>query len=311
MLAAPPGRTALPTVALLLAGGAGVAGAVQARVNGQLRVALDDALLAAVVSFVGGLVLVGAVAAGRPASRAAWSRVRDVPVWQRAGGLSGALLVGVSAAAVPVLGVALLTLGLVAGQTVGGLLVDRVGLGPGQAHRLAPPRVAGAALCLVAVGLAGPGGAGEADPVLLVLVLLAGLGLSVGAALNGRVRATTGDVAVTTTLNFLVGLGALVLGLVLRLLHSGLPSPSWPGPGSWWLYTGGVLGVGFVSVAALVVRSLGVLRMNLAIVSGQVIGALALDLVVPLGPVRIGAATVAGVALTLAAVGVSGLGGRR
>ncbi|MCW2608564.1 MAG: EamA-like transporter family protein, partial [Frankiales bacterium] len=95
MLAAPPTRSSLPAVALALAGVAGLAGAVQARVNGELRVALDDALLAAAVSFVGGLVLVGLVVLVRPASRAALGRVREVPVWQRAAGLGGALLIGV------------------------------------------------------------------------------------------------------------------------------------------------------------------------------------------------------------------------
>ena len=311
MLDAPPGRQARTGPALALAGAAGVAGALQARVNGELRVAVDDALLAAVVSFVGGLMLVGLAVLVRPSSRAALARVRLVPVWQRAGGLGGALLIGVSAAAAPVVGVALLTLGLVAGQTVGGLVVDRAGLGPGGSRPLDAARVTGAALCLAAVALAAPGGAGHADPLLLVLVLLAGLTIAVGAALNGRLKATTGDAAVTTLLNFAVGLAALLVGLALHTARVGLPSPDWPGPGSWWLYTGGVLGVLFVTVAAVVVRLLGVLRMSLAIVAGQVLGAVALDLLLPLGPVRVGAATLLGAALTLVAVGVSGVGGRR
>lgn len=310
MLEAPPSRAALGP-ALALAGAAGVAGALQSRVNGELKVALGDALLAAAVSFLGGLALVAVAVLARPSSRAAWGRLREVPLWQRSAGLGGALLIGASSAAAPVLGVALLTLGLVAGQTVGGLLVDRAGLGPGGGHPLDGARIAGAALCLAAVALAAPGGVGDADPLLLVLVLLAGLAIAVGAALNGRVKATTGDAGVTTLLNFAVGLVALLVGLAVHTASEGLPSPDWPGPGSWWLYTGGVLGVGFVTVAAVVVRQLGVLRMSLAIVAGQVLGALALDLLVPLGPVRVGAATVLGAALTLLAVAVSGLGGRR
>lgn len=302
-------RTPSVPVALAAAGAGGALVALQARVNGQLRVALDDVLVAACVSFVGGLLLVAAVVASRPAAREALGRVREVPRWQRLGGLGGALLIAASAAAAPVVGVALLTLGLVAGQTLGGLVVDRSPLGGGRP--LTPARVAGAVLCLGAVALAAPGGAGEADPLLLVLVLLAGLLVSVGAALNGRVRATTGDAGVTTLVNFGVGLLALLLGLAVHLAVSGLPDPDWPGAGSWWLYTGGALGATFVAVAAVVVRTLGVLRMSLAVVSGQVLGALALDLLVPLGPVRVGAATLLGAALTLVAVGVSGLGGKR
>ena len=311
MLDAPPARQVPTAPALALAGSAGVAGALQARVNGELRVALDDVLLAAVVSFVGGLLLVGLGVGLRPSSRAAVARVRLVPLWQRAGGLGGALLIGVAAAASPVVGVALLTLGLVAGQTVGGLLVDRVGLGPGGGRPLDAARVTGAALCLSAVALAAPGGAGDADPLLLALVLVTGLTIAVGAALNGRVKAATGDAAVATLLNFAVGLVALLAGFAAHTARVGLPSPDWPGAGSWWLYGGGVLGVVFVGVSALVVRVLGVLRMSLAIVAGQVLGALALDLLLPLGPVRVGVTTVLGAALTLVAVGVAGLGGRR
>jgi transporter family-2 protein len=95
----------------------------------------------------------------------------------------------VGAAAAPEIGVALLTVGLVAGQTSGGLVVDRLGLAPGGAHGLTLPRIAGALLCLVAVGISVLGeGAREAAPLLLVVVVLAGFAISVQQALNGRVR---------------------------------------------------------------------------------------------------------------------------
>ncbi|MCU1693075.1 MAG: hypothetical protein JWM64_2166, partial [Frankiales bacterium] len=123
MLAAPP-RRAAERSALLAAGAVGAGVALQSRVNGELQVALDDTLLAACVSFVGGLLLVTGVVLSRPCSRKALARVRQVRGWERLGGLGGAGLIAVGAAAAPRLGVALLTLGLVAGQTVGGLAVD-------------------------------------------------------------------------------------------------------------------------------------------------------------------------------------------
>lgn len=304
-----PDRTATLPLAAAVASGALVA--LQQRVNGELKTALDDALLTALVGFGIGLVVLVAVVAARPASRTAVRRVKQVPWVQRLGGLGGASLVAVGAAAAPEIGVALLTVGLVAGQTSGGLLVDRFGLGPGGAHALTAPRVAGAALCLVAVGISVLGqGAREADPVLLVLVVLAGFAISVQQALNGRVRRTTGDAGVATLVNFTVGTVALALGLLVSVLLTGIDVGSWPGWDRWWLYSGGPMGAAFVAVAALVVRQLGVLRLGLAVIAGQLVGALLLDVTLPVHGQGVDVLTVVGVALTLVAVAVSGRASR-
>jgi transporter family-2 protein len=209
--------------------------------------------------------------------------------------------------------VALLTVGLVAGQTSGGLLVDRLGLGPGGAHLLTAPRVAGALLCLVAVGLGSLGrDARDADVLLLVLVVLAGLLIALQQALNGRVRRTTGDAAVATLLNFVVGTAALGLVVLLSAaVRGGLADGDWPGPDRWYLYLGGPIGAAFVAVAAVVVRRLGVLRLGLAVIAGQLLGALAVDVALPATEGGIALTTVLGALLTLVAVAVSGLGMRR
>ncbi|HVM26184.1 MAG TPA: DMT family transporter [Mycobacteriales bacterium] len=300
------------TLALGAAGVSGALVAAQQRINGQLGVDLQDALLAALVSFTTGLVAVVLVVLARPAARRALAAVRDVPWWCRLGGLGGATLVAVGAAATPQIGVALLTVGLVAGQTTGGLVVDRVGLVPGGSHLLTLPRVAGAVLCFVAVALGSLGrDARDADPVLLVLVVIAGFLIAVQQALNGRVRRTTGDAAVATLVNFVVGTAALGLGFALAAAARGLPAGNWPGPERWYLYLGGPIGAGFVAVAAVVVRRVGVLRLGLAVIAGQLVGALVLDLLLPATGRPVAAATLLGAALTLVAVGISGLGVRR
>lgn len=297
------------TAALTVAGLSGALVAVQTRVNGALAEELGDALLAAVVSFATGLIAVAIVVAARPAARSALSDVRRVPWWTCLGGLGGATLVAVAAFAAPRIGVALLSVGIVAGQTTGGLLVDRVGLGPGGDHQLTVPRVVGAVLSLVAVGVSVVGrGAGDANPVLLVLAVLAGLLISVQQALNGRVRRITGNAAVATLVNFVVGLAALLLAFGVAGLFRDFAVDSWPG--SWWLYTGGVLGATFVAVAAVVVRTLGVLRLGLAVIAGQLLGAVALDVVTPAADHGVAAGTLIGVALTFVAVGITGRGVR-
>jgi transporter family-2 protein len=302
-------RTATLALAAAVASGAVVA--LQQRVNGELKTELGDALLTALVSFGTGLVAVVLLVLARASSRAALRRVRQVPWVQRLGGLGGASLVAVGAAAAPEIGVALLTVGLVAGQTSGGLVVDRFGLGPGGSHGLTAPRVAGAVLCLVAVGISVLGeGAREAAPLLLVLVVLAGFAIAVQQALNGRVRLTTGDAGVATLVNFVVGTVALGLGVLVHATVAGLDVGAWPGAGEWYLYTGGPMGASFVAVAAIVVRRLGVLRLGLAVIAGQLVGALLLDLLLPVHDEGVELLTVVGVALTLVAVAVSGRGAR-
>lgn len=297
------------TPALAVAGLSGALVAVQTRVNGGLADELGDALLAAVLSFGTGLVAVALVVAARPAARSALRDVRRVPWWTCLGGLGGATLVAVAAFAAPRIGVALLSIGIVAGQTTGGLLVDRAGLGPGGGHRLTLPRLVGAVLSLVAVGVSVAGrGAGDANPVLLVLAVLAGLLISVQQALNGRVRRITGNAAVATLVNFVVGLVALLLAYCVVGLFRDFAVDSWPD--SWWLYTGGVLGATFVAVAAVVVRTLGVLRLGLAVIAGQLLGAVVLDVVTPAADNGVAAATLIGVALTFIAVGITGRGVR-
>jgi transporter family-2 protein len=304
-------RSTATTLALVATVVSGSLVALQQRVNGELGVVLDDALLAALVSFGTGLVVVVAVVVARPRSRAAVAAVRRVPWWARLGGLGGASLVAAGAAAAPRIGVALLTVGLVAGQTTGGLVVDRAGLGPGGTHLLTWPRLAGAALCLVAVAIGTLGrSSGRAEPVLLALVVGAGFLIALQQAFNGRVRMATGDAGVATLVNFVVGTTALGLAVAVAVAVRGLPTGEWPGADRWYLYLGGPIGASFVAVAAVVVRRLGVLRLGLAVIAGQIVGAIAVDLALPANKDGIAPATVLGAVLTLVAVAVSGRGVR-
>lgn len=278
--------------------------AVQTRVNAELAVELGDALLAAVVSFAIGLAAVVIAVLARRSAREALPLVRGVLGWQVLGGFGGAALVAVAAYATPEVGVALLSVAIVAGQTSGGLLVDRLGVGPGGVHGLTGLRILAALLCLLAVGVGLTGdGAAKADPVLLGLAVGAGVAVAFQAALNGRVRRATGNVAVATLVNFVVGLGALLLAyLAVGLLRGGWAAPSWPGAGQWVVYTGGLLGAAFVAVAAAVVRVLGVLRLGLAVIAGQLLGAVLLDVVLPATADGVAVATLVGVALTFVAL---------
>jgi transporter family-2 protein len=292
-------------VALAAAVASGAMVALQQRVNGDLSVSLDDAVLAAVVSFGTGLLMLLALLAVRPSSARKVRRLSSMPWHWRLGGLGGASLVAAGAAAAPKIGVALFTVGLVAGTTLGGLAVDLVGLGPGGHHPASGPRLGGAALGLVAIVVSAAEGLRSADAGLLLGVVAAGCLVSYQQAVNGRVRSAT-DAVVATFQNFVVGLTALLIGLGARALSVGVRAQHWPGWDHWWLYLGGPMGASFVALAAVVVKRLGVLRLGLAVTAGQLVGGILLDL-----DRGVAAATVLGAALSMTAVVVSGLGRSR
>ncbi|MCU1600303.1 MAG: hypothetical protein JWO22_1012 [Frankiales bacterium] len=274
--------------------------ALQQRLNGELGADLHDPLLAAVVSFGSGLLLISVLVLRR---LDALSRLTQVPWWSRLGGLCGATLVAVGATAAPKIGIALLTVGLVSGTTVAALLVDRAGLGPGGSRPLTPGRLGGAALCLFAIGLSAREGLRAASPLLIALVVLAGGLISLQQAVNGRVRAAT-DATVATFVNFIVGTTGLLLALTVKAVVFDVHADRWPHEP--WLYFGGLIGCAFIAMAAVTVGTLGVLRLGLSTTAGQLIGGVLLDL-----DRGISAVTAVTVGLTLVAVGISGLSRQR
>ena len=291
--------------ALLVTALAGGLLSCQARVNGELSSKLGGgsahAVVAAAVSFsVGTIVLVVAtVATG--AWRGAFSNGRP-QWWECIGGLGGAALVASSAAAVPLVGVALLSVMVVAGQTTGALVVDRVGLGPGGKHHLSASRVAGAFIAILGLGAATVGAPKGALTIWLVLAVV-GSGVLVAAqqAVNGRLREHTGQAVVAALISFLGGTAVLLLGWAVLAILGAIHGLPWPG--EFWLYLGGFGGAIYIALSAATVKRLGVLQFSLASIGGQLAGGVILDLATPAGHVRKGA--MLAVLLTVLAVAIS------
>ena len=126
------------------------------------------------VAFVATLAIVLATRA-LPRARARLRALGRPPAWYFLGGLGGAALVLVSAAAAPEVGVALLTVALVCGSTGGSLPVDAAGLGPAGRRPITLPRVAGVLLAIAATALSALGARGDPDVLLLALALGGGL----------------------------------------------------------------------------------------------------------------------------------------
>lgn len=316
MIARAPSPQRMPAwLALAAAALIGVMTALQARINGQLGARLDDGFVAAVVSFGSGLAILIVLSVALPAGRRGFGRlvsgVREggIPWWMLAGGAAGALTVATQGLAVGLIGVSLFTVGVVAGQTVNGLILDRVGYGPAGVVAVTIPRVLGGALALAAVGLAlvGDGLAGVPWWMLL-LPLLAGAGIAWQQATNGRLRQRVGTPLTATLANFAGGTALLAIAAAVNV---GVAGPPQPFPDEPWLYVGGAIGVAYIFLAAAIVQYTGVLLLALGSVVGQLLTSIVLDALWPApaspGPLQ----ELAMVAVALASVVVAAVPWRR
>ncbi|WP_241988477.1 DMT family transporter [Cryobacterium sp. TMT1-3] len=312
-----PAASAVPVwLALVFSVLIGALYAVQSRVNGELGHQIGDGFTAAVISFGSGLVILtlGLIVfqRGRRGLQLVARAVKSKHLswWHLLGGLAGALFVLSQGLVAAPLGIALFTVAVVAGQTVSGVLMDRFGIGPGGRRPLHASKIVGAVLALGAVAFTVSGELrGSGALWLLALPLIAGIGQGWQQAVNGQVRVTAQSALTATFLNFLTGsialvLAALVHGLLVGFALEGLP-------GNPWLYTGGLIGCIFIAGAALVVRTTGVLMLGLCIVAGQLVCALALDLLAPTQGHPLGVTTIIGTALALVAVVIAAVRWRR
>jgi transporter family-2 protein len=288
-------RTALP---MLAAVGAGAALSLQSYLNGRLGRSLGSGEVAALINNTTAVVIAVAIALPLGAIPRALRRLGEVRVWYLLGGVGGAMLVTAGAVGAPILGVALLSVALVCGQTSGSLFADRLGLSPAGRHDATPARIAGAGLAVTAVGVSAFGARHGVHVGLLIFAVAAGVAVALQQAANGHLARTTGEPLFACIVNFIVGIALLT---VAAAIVTGLSPPhGWSG--SPLLYGGGVLGAGIATILVVVVSRVGVLRLMLAVTAGQAAAGLAIDLVAPAHAGSVTALTVAGVVMAFAAV---------
>ncbi|MDE9367118.1 DMT family transporter [Luteipulveratus sp. YIM 133132] len=298
-----------------LAGGvvSGALLAVQSRMNGALSVHSGQPVEAALWSFGSGLVVLSLMVLLVPRIRAG---VREIGRavrggrlrwWQCIGGAAGGLLVAVQSWSVPLVGVAVFSIGVVGGQTLSALVVDRAGLGPAGVQHITPARVAAAALAVVGVVVSSTAHSGGHEVSLLPAAAAFAVGLLLAAqqAVNGRVNQVTGQPMSTTWQNFLVGLVVLLAVAGYQAAVSGGP---WdlPTGSPWWAWFGGVLGIGVIGIMAWAVGEIGVLVFGLVSVAGQLLAALVLDLLDASTRDEVGGRLVLGLLITLVAAAGAG-----
>ncbi len=337
----------VPFVALAVLGGVLVA--IQGRINGTLAGYLDDAFLTAVISFGGSLLVITLAFIASRRAREAYRRVlraafakpvtvnagapvaaggdggvavavretsaprRRLRWYHLLGGLGGAFFTLSQGLTIGTLGVAIFIVALVAGQSTGSLLVDKLGLAPSGKLPVTLGRAAGPVLAIGATVISVAGYFDEpAGLWLAVFPFVAGAGQSVQQAINGHVRGAASapvvagakeahapGIIAATFQNFVFGFAVLLAAYGIELLIRGPIHGAFPTNPVWYL--GGPLAVGFISIAAAVVHRIGALLLALGMITGQTVGALVIDLITGYQP---GPTTYVATVLTLAAVSI-------
>ena len=290
-------------ISITLAFIAGVAATLQAGISGQLAKELNDGIMAALVSNIGGTIFTGLFLLNPEVRRKCKKLFQDVvsgkfAKWQLLGGVAGAIYISTASSTVSIIGTGLFTVVLVASQNMSGIVVDRFGLSSGSRKKITPKRSIAAAIGIAAVLLSVTDFQGKILWIPIVAVVMAGVAVTVQFALNGRVTKAANS-QVSAFINFPMSMITVCITLFVMNLF-GKTWNTWPN--QWWLYTAGFLGAVVVFLAAATIRTLGVLLFGLASVAGQLITSIALDVILPNANINVGWALISGAGLMLLAV---------
>jgi transporter family-2 protein len=275
----------------------------QAFLNGRLGVALGTPELAGAICVAVALMpllALGTANGSISAARRAWSTGQRPRHWHWIGAFCAAAPIIILAQATPRIGVAAVTVAMVAGMATGSLILDARGLVPGGARPVTRRRVVGASLALAAVILAALGSGDDIAVGLFLLTIATGVAVAGVQTAIGHLAETFDDI-VGATLSFA---GAMPLTIVAWLVATGGRVPGGWDPSAAELLGGGLLGAVLTVLVARVVSSIGSLLLTLTLVAGQSAAALAIDVVAPVGAGP-GALTAISLVLVFTAVLVS------
>ncbi len=274
-----------------------MAATLQASVSGQLAYELNDGIMAALISNIGGTIFMS-LFLFNPEVRNKFKKLFKLVVekkfakWQLLGGIAGAVYISTASSTVSIIGTGLFTVVLVASQNLSGIFVDKFGFSSGK------KRLWAMSIGIVAVFFSVSEFNGEILWIPIIAVVFAGLAVTMQFALNARVTKASNS-QVSAFINFPMSMLAVTITLILMNLF-GKDWNSWPS--QWWLYSAGILGAIVVYLAAAVVRTLGVLLFSLATVAGQLVTSIFLDVLMPNANINVGWALIFGAALMLFAV---------
>ena len=112
---------------------------------------------------------------------------------------------------------------------------------------------------------------------LLAAAAFVGLLVPAQAAMNVRIRAHAGHPFAGTAINFWVGSAALAVIVAATWFWGHKFDGRGMAQAPWWAWLGGFIGVGFVTCTVLVVPKTGNAAFTVAVIFGQMLGAVLLD----------------------------------
>jgi len=110
---------------------------------------------------------------------------------------------------------------------------------------------------------------------LVMLLTVAGMGLTLQQAVNSRLRGAVESPVLSALVSFLVG--AIVLGLLSALGVFGRGKLTGLSTLPWWAWTGGLFGAFYVTLAVIGVPRVGAAVVICCAVFGQLLAALVMD----------------------------------
>lgn len=289
---------------------AGALTSVQSRANGELSVDLHNALGAAIVSNLIGWAILWAILLGRRSNRAGFKKLMqavktgELPWWNLLAGMAGAFYVSMQSISVPQIGVAIFTICVIGGQTASSLLVDKIGFSSNGKQHITWPRVFTAIMTMIAVTVAVYPQFGKSNFRFFTVILCIAVGVvgSFQFAMNSKINHVAERAIVTTWFNFFIGTFFIAIALGVDIAKGATIGHL---PHNPWAYIGGPCGLIFIAVAANVVKSMGVLNFVLFSVTGQLVGALLLDWLIPAHKGALSGYLIAGTAITLGSMALA------
>jgi transporter family-2 protein len=274
--------------------------AVQARVNSGLGQEIGSGILAALVSFSIGLLIISiatfASSKNRSALLSTLFKFKDssIPVWLSIAGMLGGIYVIMQGVVAGLIGIALFSIGVVAGSALSALLLDGNGLLGLTKRKIGLSRLAGTALAFLGLVVASDIANYSFTPLIL-LPFAAGIGIGFQQAMNGLFGTLAQSAVIPTFFNFIAG--TIFIALALLVVEGFSVPASWPT--NPLLYLGGVVGVIFIFMQVVVLPKIGALSMGIAMLVGQLSGSFLLDLLVPIANRAVTMSTLLGIVLAM------------
>ncbi len=288
----------LPAIFAAVVGGSFMA--VQARVNSGLGQEIGSGILAALVSFSIGLLIISIATFANSKNRSAFlntlSKFKDssIPLWLSIAGMLGGIYVIMQGVVAGLIGIALFSIGVVAGSALSALLLDGNGLLGLTKRKIGLSRLAGTALAFSGLVVASDIANYSFTPLIL-LPFAAGIGIGFQQAMNGLFGTLAQSAVIPTFFNFIAG--TIFIALALLVVEGFSVPASWPT--NPLLYLGGVVGVIFIFMQVVVLPKIGALSMGIAMLVGQLSGSFLLDLLVPIANRAVTISTLLGIVLAM------------